>query len=153
MPILRVYCCPECNHRVEVTLRSDQWDEPPPSCEVCEAHAMGQDFRFAIGGSNAARAAALAEDIASKDYRVADMKVDHREGAVPQVRYKDTTPAQINPSTWGSANQEMLEGAAAAGRQVRLRHGSGLDVLASGLKDGSIPDLIEVSKRRSLRVF
>jgi hypothetical protein len=41
----------------------------------------------------------------------------------------------------------------AAGRQTRLKHGSGLDILQANLKSGVEPDLIEVSKRRAMRVW
>ena len=154
MPIVRTYACENCGHTLEVTLRSDQWDEPPPDCLRCNG-MTAQEFRpFAIGGSHQGRAAKMTEDILANDYHVADAKIEGKGiGEIPQVRYKDTLPSAIPQSTWSNANQEMLEGAAAAGRQVRQRYGSGLDVLASGLKDGSIPDLIEISRKRSMRVF
>jgi hypothetical protein len=49
--------------------------------------------------------------------------------------------------------QGALEGAIAAGRQMRLRHGSGLDVLQANLKSGVQKDLIEVSKQRSVKIW
>ena len=42
--------------------------------------------------------------------------------------------------------------AIAAGRANRLRYGSGLDVLQHNLKTGVQPDLIELSKRRSIKL-
>jgi hypothetical protein len=121
---------------------------------------MQQEFQpVAITGSPAARARALAEDICEKDYHVADMDWEHREGGVPKVRYKDETPQTIASlpsnvpiSNWGTA-PGVLENAMALGRQTRLQHGgSGLDMLQRALKDGTQPDLIEASKRRAIRV-
>lgn len=151
--ILRTYHCPECNHRIEVTLTADEWNAPPPSCVACDAREMNQEFKpVSIGGSNRARAVALAEDIAHNDYHVADMQVSGKGiGERPTVRYKDTT-AGVTQSSWGS-NREILEGAVAIGRETRIRNGgSGLDVLSHLLKTGQQQDLIEVSKRRSIRV-
>lgn len=154
MPIIRSYACEACAYVMEVTLTADEWDSPPPDCPRCSGMTAQEFVPFAIGGSSRVRAAKITEDILANDYHVADAKIEGKGiGEVPQVRYKDALPAAIPQSTWSNANQEMLEGAAAAGKQVRLRHGSGLDVLASGLKDGTIPDLIAISKRRSLRVF
>ena len=152
MPILRTYACETCAHMIEVTLRADQWDQPPPPCPKCATH-MGQEFYpVAIGGSNRGRAAAIAEDIAAKDYHVADMKMDRGEGAVPQVRFKDTSPSSAPAPTWG-ASREVLEGAIAAGRQVRQQHGSGLDMLQGMLDSGAQKDLIKVSREKSMRVW
>ena len=152
MPILRTYMCPDCAMHLEVTLSADEWEAPPPDCPRCNGMTH-QDFKpIAIGGSVAGRAAKMAETIATEDYHVADMNVTAKgQGDVPSVRYKDTT-SSVLPSTWGSANQEMLEGAASLGRETRLRYGNGLDVLQHALKTGSQPDLIEISKRRSMRV-
>lgn len=112
---------------------------------------MQQEFRpIAIGGSNAARARAIAEDIADRDYHVADMQRD-KYARTPTVRYKDATTT-VPPSTWQAANQ-TLEMAIAAGRQVRLKHGNGLDVLQANLASGVEPDLIAASKRRALKVW
>ena len=79
------------------------------------------------------------------------MQSDGREGGKPRVRYKDQTSTQL-ASTWGSASA-MMSTALALGRQTRINHGSGLDVLQHALKTGAQPDLIEASKRRALRVF
>lgn len=152
MPIARSYMCPDCGHQVDVVLSADEWDAPPPYCEVCERREMHQEFKPpAIGGSVASRAIRLAEDIAEKDYGVADFKSDGREGGRPKVRYKDATPGVL-PSSWGGA-AGAIQQAAALGRETRLRYGSGLDVLHSTLKDGSQPDLIELSKKRSMKVW
>jgi len=35
MPILRTYACETCAHMIEVTLRADEWDQPPPPCPQC----------------------------------------------------------------------------------------------------------------------
>ena len=151
MPIVRSFCCEECFHQMDVVLSAEQWNDPPPNCPACEAR-LRQDFRpVAIGGSTRSKAVALAEDIAAKDYNVADMKVEGREGHKPTVRYKDQT-ADLGGSSWVGA-QGMLEQAIATGRQTRLQHGSGLDVLQSALKSGAQPDLIEASKKRLIKVW
>ena len=150
MPILRRYACPDCNHLIEVTLRSDQWDAPPPDCPRCTS-GMGQEFRLNIGGSTLARATDLAHTIAAEDYGVADLKAEAKDGAVAQVRYKDATPG-IGGSTWGAAN-EVISNAISLGRQNRLQNGTGLDVLQRALKNGTQVDLIEQSKQRSMRVW
>jgi hypothetical protein len=36
---------------------------------------------------------------------------------------------------------------------MRLKYGSGLDVLQHNIKTGAEPDLVEISKRRAMRVF
>jgi hypothetical protein len=164
---------------MEVTLSLEQWDAPAPECPQCAART-NQDFKpFAIGGSHRAKAVALAEDIAANDYHVADMQSDGREGGKPKVRYKDITPSDLPgapaaelqsainrirrdgpalatpapPSQWGGVSSEALATAVALGRETRLKHGNGLDILQHNLKTGVQPDLIEVSKRRSARVW
>jgi hypothetical protein len=79
------------------------------------------------------------------------MNGGRKEGEAPKVRYKDQT-STVAPSSWGIA-QQALEGAIASGRQNRLRHGSGLDVLQANLKSGAEPDLIEASKRRMIKLW
>lgn len=158
MPIVRTYMCPDCGHSLEVTLRADQWQEPPPECPVCADHPgiqnrMQQEFQpVAIGGSVRARAVKLAEDIAEKDYGVADFKAEGRQGGTANPRYKDAKIA--NPSNWTAitGNAQMAQ-AMALGRENRQRHGDGLDVLQQALKTGDQPDLIELSKRRSMKVW
>ena len=155
MPIVRTYGCPECNHIMEVTLTAEQWDDPPPDCPRCAAwdfeHPTQQIFKPpAIGGSNRSKAVAVAEKIAAEDYNVANMNTEGKEGHTPKVRYKDA--AVVTPSTWGIA-QEALQSAITAGRESRLKYGSGLDVLQHTLKTGDQPDLIELSKKRSARIW
>lgn len=145
---------------MEVTLALDQADDPPPICPKCTwgQHHQGdarmrQEFKpFAIGGSTKVRAGDLALKIAEEDYGVADIEVDGRKESVPKVRFKDQgTPGQA--SFWGAAGAAITE-AAANGRQTRLHHGgSGLDILQRNIKDGTEPDLIEVSKKRSMRIW
>jgi hypothetical protein len=106
----------------------------------------------AIGGSNLAKANKLVEDIMEKDYHVANIQRDHRDHSTPKVTLKDARTQPSNASTWGAA-QSALEGAVAAGRQSRLKYGSGLDILHNNLKTGAEPDLIEISKRRAMRVW
>ena len=80
------------------------------------------------------------------------MHIEGREGVKNKVRYKDQ-PTRLDQAHFIAANREMLETAAALGRETRLKHGSGLDVLQSALKSGAQPDLIEISKRRSMRIY
>lgn len=151
MPIVRSYMCNECGHYMSVTLSAEQWDEPAPLCPICTSLTQ-QDFKpAAIGGSVRSKAEKLTEDIIEKDYHVGDIQRDRHEGVAPKVRYKDQGRPP-NPSTWGVA-REALEGAIASGRQTRLLHGSGLDVLQQSLKNGTQPDLIELSKRRAMRIY
>ena len=136
---------------IEVTLSSEQWDEPAPDCPSCAAHAMQQQFRpVAITGSPSARAHAIVEDIADKDYHVADMT--QRKGEVPKVRYKDQV-SSLPSSTWSGISAATLEQAMINGRQTRLNFGSGLDVLQANIKSGKEPDLIALSKKRAMRVY
>ena len=153
MPIVRTYQCEECFNRIELTLPMDQWDRSPPNCPVCERRIMQQEFKpVAIGGSDIGRAHAIAEDIISNDYHVADMQREHRMEGTPQVRYKDASSTPAQASNWGAA-QHVLESAMAIGRETRMKYGSGLDVLQANLKSGAEPDLIEMSKKRSLRIY
>ena len=152
MPIIRTYQCEQCFHRMELTLAADDWNAPPPECPVCAEAQMQQEFKpFAIGGSNTAKAHAIAEDIVNNDYHVADMQREHRPQGTPKVRYKDAGSVPAQSANWG-ATSEALSMAIAAGRETRLQHGSGLDVLQANIKSGVEPDLIELSKRRSIRV-
>lgn len=153
MPIARTYQCGECFHRIEVVLSAEQWDDPPPSCPACARREMEQQFKpIALGGSHSARAHAIAEDIIANDYHVADFNRDRHEGAKPKVRYKDQTDT-VMPASWKAIQAPSLEAAAAIGRNTRLQFGDGLSVLQENLKSGAQPDLIEVSKRRSARVW
>jgi putative FmdB family regulatory protein len=152
MPIIRTYACPDCMHQMDVVLTMEQVDDPPPECPACARRAaMRQEFKpVAITGSKIARAGDLAEDIIQNDYNVADMN-RARPGETRKIRYKDQVAAYPE-SHWQMA-QGALEGAIAAGRQMRLKHGSGLDVLQANLKSGAQKDLIEISKQRSVKVW
>lgn len=164
MPITRTYHCPECNHRWELVLSADQWDDPPPSCSACDALETQQVFKppaivGAAGGARA-QAAAIAQEIAATDYNVANMHIGNREGDRNKVTYKDTRPDGVAPSSWTGPQakqmqigQEALQSVLALGRETRLRHGSGLDVLQQTLATGDMPDLIEQSKKRSARIW
>jgi hypothetical protein len=80
------------------------------------------------------------------------MTHDTRHGGTPKVRFKDQ-PAPTAPGTWG-ANNAMLETAIAIGRQTRAEiGGSPTDMLQHMLKTGAQKDLIEVSKRRAMKVW
>ena len=155
MPIIRTYICPRCNFTLEVTLAGEDWDAPAPVCPQCRRNrGMSQEFKppaiVTHAGQARDRADKITDDIVSNDFHVADYTRDRHEGSTPKHRYKDHTPAQR--AVWGAA-QETLQAAVAAGLQSRLRFGSGLDVLQQNLKDGSQPDLIEASKRRSARIW
>jgi hypothetical protein len=152
MPIVRTYACEDCFHMMDVTLSMDQVDDPPPPCPMCAQRAMRQEFKpVALGGSVTSRAHAIAEDIASNDYHVSDMQVGRKQGDVTKTRYKDTS-STVPASTW-SAAQDVLQGAITAGRQSRLKYGSGLDVLQASIKSGAQPDLIENSKKRMIKLW
>lgn len=141
--ILRTYGCADCNHMMTVELTATQWDQAPPECPKC-AGATYQEFRPpGIGGSIRAKATDLALDIASNDYGVADIQADGKPEGRPKVRFKDQTST---PSSWG-VHSEALATAVSLGRQTRLQHGSGLDIIKG------MPDLIQASKRRSMRVW
>lgn len=148
MPIVRTYMCPECAHRLEVTLPSSEWDAPAPYCPNCAARVNQEFTPPAIGGSLHARAAAITESIIANDYGVANYQPDHREGAVPKVRYKDSSPTPAQVSAWSSQLQQGIE----IGRVTRQQYGNGFDVLDRMLKTGEQPDLIEMSKRRSIKI-
>jgi hypothetical protein len=155
MPIRRTYGCPECNHLIEVTLTMDQVDDPPPSCSECDRRDMQQHFKAPgiVNSSPHSRAQKLADDILANDYHVADIERDRRHESRPKVRYKDSSPNEL-PSNWNSvAVPAAMETALAVGRQNRMAFGSGLDVLQANLKSGAQPDLIEVSKKRSAKIW
>ena len=155
MPIRRTYGCPECNHLIEVILTMDQVDDPPPSCPECDRREMQQEFKAPgiVNSSPHSRAQALTEDILANDYHVADINRDRRREAKPKVRYKDSTPNQL-PSNWNSvAVPDAMATALAVGKQNRLAFGSGLDVLQANLRSGAQADLIEVSKKRSAKIW
>lgn len=156
MPIVRTYGCEQCGRFVEITLSMAQVDDPPPECPHCLAVTQQEFKPFAIGGSTVGKAVKLAETIAAEDYGVADMQHDTRPGGVPKVRYKDqgNTLQQQQYSSWGAPGA-ALETALSLGRQTRLANGgySGVDTLQRMLKDGTQPDLIEASKRRSMKVW
>jgi len=137
--------CGDCANVIEVTLSLAQADEPPPICPVCRGRPpMQQDFKpVALGGSNRAKAVKLAENIAEKDYNVADMNIEGKEGVRNKVRYKDQAPTG---TSWGASSEALMQ-AVALGRETRMQHGSGLDIIKS------MPDMIELSKRRSMRVW
>lgn len=151
--IRRTYGCPECNHLMEVILTAEEWDRPPPSCEMCDARQMNQEFKPpAIGGSVRSRAAAITENIIANDYKVADFQSENRLGGAAKVRYKDETPSTLAASWQGAgAHRSMLETAISIGKANRGQ--DGLDILQRNLRSGAQPDLIEVSKRRSIKVY
>ena len=159
MPIRRTYVCPECNHFFEVVLTMDQADDPAPNCPRCAAwdlqHETQQVFKAPgiVNSSPHSRAQALTEDILANDYHVADIDRDRRHEAKPKVRYKDQT-STVMPSTWTNVGgPDVMNAAIATGRQTRLEFGSGLDVLQANLRSGAQPDLIEVSKKRSPKIW
>lgn len=141
-----------------MTLKAERWDAPPPSCEACDSREMRQEFKPpAIGGSMRSKAAAITEDILARDYNVANVQFDNREGAAPKVRYKDQA-AGLPAGAWAAA-QQTLQQAVDIGRQHRRTRydsgpqGNGLDVLQAALRSGEQPDLIAASKQRSIKVW
>jgi hypothetical protein len=137
---------------MDVVLPAEDWDKPPPSCEACDAREMRQQFQPpAIGGSVGAKARRIAEDIIANDYSVADIQFGNRQGGTSKVRYKDQSPTMMQ-SNWGSI-ANALETAVAIGRETRLQHGNGLDILQRNLASGAQPDLIEASKRKAIKVW
>ena len=136
---------------MRVTLTMDQVDDPPQECERCAAHpTTSQQFSApAIVGKNHVRAKDVALAIAEQDYGLEDMSERACSyGEKPAVRYKDTSPTggKENSAYWNTA-RENLEAAVSIGRQTRLKYGSGLDVIKE------MPDLIEISKKRSARIW
>lgn len=147
--IRRTYGCSDCGHILTVDLTADQWNVDPPECPMC-GDPTYQEFRPpAIGGSTYGKARALAETIASEDYRVSDMPTSPSRG---KVSYQDSTESVMS-SSWGVQAQGQLAQAISLGRETRLRYGSGLDVLQGALKSGAQVDLVEASKRRSIKVY
>lgn len=151
MPIVRTFSCNECGYRLKVTLTAEQWNDPAPDCPQCLSYEpkapMQQEFvPLNIGGSHRARAVKIAEDIAANDYGVADIHAEGRQGGTPKVRYKDQSSSTASTS-WMRPNAEMLEGVTALGKQMRIQHGSGLDVIKT------MPDMIANSKRISAKVW
>ena len=81
---------------------------------------------------------------------MANYTPDNREGSVPKVRYKDQSP-NMGSSTWGG---DMFRQAIEIGKQTRREGGGdGLDILKRNLASGAQPDLIELSKRRGIKVW
>jgi hypothetical protein len=112
---------------------------------------MQQEFKPpGLIGSPRSKAVKMAETIAEQDYGVADFQAEGKEGHAAKHRLKDQPLP--SPSSWG-ASQEALNIAMAAGRQTRMQGGDGLDILQRALKSGAQPDLIEMSKRRSTKVW
>jgi hypothetical protein len=149
---------------MEVTLASEQWDDPPPGCPACEAREMNQEFKpVAIGGSTRSKAVKLAETIAAEDYGVADMNLEGYQGVASKHRLKDIKADTVLAGSWGSVpgavgksvtiDSALMATAMAAGKQTRQEGGDGLDILQGALKSGAQPDLIEQSKKRMMRVY
>jgi hypothetical protein len=112
-----------------------------------------QEFKPpAIGGSVRARASKITEDIIANDYNVANFHSDHRVGGTGKVRYKDQRE-NLPTANWQgvSGHQSMLETAISIGKANRGR--DGLNILQKNLQSGVQPDLIEQSKRRSIKVW
>ena len=154
-PIVRTYLCPECNHYIRVTLTMEQAEDPPPSCPACDAREMRQDFKAPaiVNSSPYSRAQTITEDILAKDYHVANIHRDRHEGSTPKVSYKDQTEP-MRASNWGlNIPPGAMSVAVNNGREIRKAYGSGLDMLQGMLKSGAQQDLIEVSKKRSMKIW
>ena len=155
MPIVRTYMCNDCARMFTVTLALSQADDPPPDCPTCSARTRQEYQPVAVHGvkaRNADDARKMAEKIAVEDYGVENMNIKNYEGEPNKVTYKQPAAPPLGPSTWG-ATSDTIAGALAEGRAMRRQYGSGLDVLARNLETGAQPDLIEVSKRRSMKVW
>jgi hypothetical protein len=128
----------------------EQVDDPPPDCPMC-AQRTQQEFKpFGITGSVSSRAHQIVEEIATTDYHAADFQREHRQEGTPKVRYKDQT-SEVLPASWQKQHAHAaIEQAIAVGRQTRVKHGSGLDILQANLKSGAEPDLIANSKRNKM---
>ena len=152
MPINRSYMCPECANRIEVTLSADEWEAPPPSCNVCDAREMNQEFHPPAIRGVASRAAAITEDIIANDYGVSNITFD-RKGGQNKVAYKDQSSSLVNGGAW-AGQRAMLEQAISIGKGNRREFGmDGLDILKRNLANGTQPDLIEMSKKRSIKIY
>lgn len=88
------------------------------------------------------------------------MKLDGYAGAKPKVRYrdqKDPAAASLMGSAAGhlmAQQRATLEQAIGIGRQTRRETGGdGLDIIRNNLADGTWPDVLEASKRRSAKVW
>lgn len=155
MPIVRSYMCGDCGHMFSEMLSYSQVDQEPPDCPRCSS-ATEQEFKpvavHGVAAGNREQARKIAEDIATNDYGVQNMNVKPYEGETPKVQYKQDT---TNPerSAWVGPGAETIAGALREGRAMRQQYGSGLDVLARNLETGAQPDLIELSKRRSMKVW
>jgi hypothetical protein len=114
---------------------------------------MQQEFKPpAIGGSVRSRAAKITEGIIANDYGVANFQSNGRQGGTPKVRYKDQTAGSLEATWQGAGGQRsMLETAISLGKANRGR--DGLNILQNNLASGVQPDLIEQSKRRSIKVW
>ena len=138
-----------------IELRADQADDEAPDCPQCSSSTRQEFQPIAIAGvkaGNRAAATALAETIAREDYGVEDMTI--RTGEHAKVRYKDRAPESQPPSTWIGPNMDMLNAGLREGAATRRDFGgSGLDVLQANLNSGAQPDLIALSKRRSMKVW
>ena len=140
MPIVRTFACPECNHWMEVTLATEQWEDPEPDCPICAARTQQEFKPFGITGSVSARAHEIAESIVTTDYHAADFQREFRQDGIPKVRYNDETPGTTTSSwTQEQANAAIAE-AISIGRGTRIKHGSGLDVLQANLASGCSRD-------------
>lgn len=110
---------------------------------MCTAHTCQSFTPPNIGGSVRSKAVRVAEKIAEEDYGVSNFQLDG-QGGKNKVHYKDDNRG--TGSHWGM-NPEALQMAAMAGKQTRLEHGSGLDVIKT------MPDYIANSKKLSAKIW
>jgi hypothetical protein len=142
--------CNDCGYHMEVELSLAQADVPAPMCPACNERTQ-QDFKppGIVGTSARSKAEKITENIIANDYHVGDI---NRSPSRAHLHYKDQAPPISTASSW-QASREALEGAIAAGKQIRQKYGSGLDILQSNLKSGAEPDLIEISKKRAIKIW
>jgi putative FmdB family regulatory protein len=143
MPI-RTYGCPDCGNVMDVVLTVAEWETPPPDCPVCTAQTEQHFKPFAVGGSVQGRAAAIAQDIAEKDFGLTNFELGrHGEPAAP--RYGAPAVPKAPP---GVDPQAVLKGMIGSTGRAQIdpsRSGAGfspLRALQDGIKGGLIPDLV-----------
>jgi hypothetical protein len=86
--IVRTYQCADCQAMYEVECNSNDGD---PDCPACSTVLQWRPQSFAIGGSIRSKAVDLTQNIMEKDFGLADMKDNVREG---EAYFKPPPPKQ-----------------------------------------------------------
>lgn len=144
--ILRTYCCPDCDHRIEVVLESSEWDAEPPDCPVCTVR-LGQEFKsFGVGGSPQARATKIAQDIMEKDYGATNFEIGkNRPQASAPTRAEQQQRSAILRSMIPDGPAQIAAGSATGGFAP-------IHKLQQDIRGGKMPDLIRNAAKNSIRV-